>query len=428
MSIPNPLAVSSSQSGPDFDAIHQRRAHLQAIRNSRRYEHHKLRDWRAFIHFLGQYDPPVPLRECDQDHAVDYLIHVDTTGKTVVHVFGCPLWGSRDGSCLCPRRQAWGSVDSLIGRLRAAWFEQGPLRQPNPFAARGVQLHLRDVKYEQLQSRVNPKQATPLFEDKLVQLVQYLNHVLARPLDPVSRFTLLRDRAFLALDLQAWMRGSDLADTLTDGILLFPDGSGWLFGYTWGKTLRTGDRHVFGLRFHTNRLICPLRLVSEYVAYCQTVGLDLRGPGAFLFRPVRAGSVVNVPVAADTINAHLQAYLQAAHLFEGETLHGIRAGGAISAALRGQDLESIMAQAHWASPRMAAHYLRLREVLGQGTHGDPSATGALAAPGQYRAANFLLGFCPVFGTTSPSAPAADGASPDRPPAGHNCSGRPSNGQ
>jgi hypothetical protein len=134
-------------------------------------------------------------------------------------------------------------------------------------------VYLQDVKQEQVQSRMQPRQAVPLFEDKLTQLVLFMDSILLRSdLDTASRFTLLRDRASLALDMQAWMRGADLAQTLTGGILWFPDRSGWLFGYTWGKTLRTGDRHVFALRRHHNVIICPIRLVTEYVEYSQRVG------------------------------------------------------------------------------------------------------------------------------------------------------------
>jgi hypothetical protein len=253
-----------------------------------------------------------------------------------------------------------------VGRLQAGFHEWAP-NWDNPCKARQVKMYLRDVKQEQVQSRVQPRQAVPLFEDNLTQLVLFMDSILLRSdLDTASRFTLLRDRAFFALDMQAWMRGADLPQTLTSGILWFPDRSGWLFGYNWGKTLRTGDRHVFGLRRHHNVVICPIRMVTEYVQFSQQVGVDLIGPSSFLFRPIRDGRVFNTPVAADALNSHMQLYLRAAGVFEGETLHEIRAGGAISAALRGDSLQAILGQACWSNPRMADRYMRLCEVLGQG--------------------------------------------------------------
>jgi hypothetical protein len=184
-----------------------------------------------------------------------------------------------------------------------------------------------------------------------------------------------------------------LASTLTDGILWFPDQSGWLFGYTWEKTLHTGDPHVFGLRFHTNEIICPLRLISEYISFCQLVGISLHGPGGFLFCPVRHGVVMNNPISADTINRNLQAYLQAAGLFEGETLHGFCAGGAITAALRGDSLQDIMRQANWSNSRQALHYMRIQEVL---EHGHLERPPLNATPSEYRSSSTLQGFTAVF--------------------------------
>jgi hypothetical protein len=234
-----------------------------------------------------------------------------------------------------------------------------------------------------------------MFEDKFTSLVLYLNSLLNnQDLDEADQFTLFRDRSFLALDLQAWKRGADSGLTLTDSILWFPDRSGWLFGYTWGKTLRIGDPHIFGLRFHPNQIVCPLRLVSEYISFCQSVEIIVQGNGGFLFRPVRYGVVLNNPVSADTLNRNLQAYPRAAGLFEGETLHGFRAGGAITAALRGDTLQAIMGQAHWSTSRQALHYMRLQEVLGQGhLNGPPVQTASVS---EYRSAAALENFRFVF--------------------------------
>jgi hypothetical protein len=94
--------------------------------------------------------------------------------------------------------------------------------------------------------------------------------------------------------------------------------------------------------------------------------VNLIGPSRFLFRPVWEGHVFNTSSAADTVNTHLQLYLRAASIFEGETLRGLRSGGAILAALGGDSLQAILGQAHWSNPHMADRYMRLCKVLGQG--------------------------------------------------------------
>ena len=48
-----------------------------------------------------------------------------------------------------------------------------------------------------------------------------------------------------------------------------------------------------------------------------------------------------------------------------ESLHGLRAGGALWMALKGDDLREIMAQGFWKSPKTAIHYIgMLRTVIG----------------------------------------------------------------
>ncbi|XP_015638592.1 protein G1-like2 [Oryza sativa Japonica Group] len=46
--------------------------------------------------------------------------------------------------CPCPLRQAWGSLDTLVGRLCTAFDEHGGHPEANPFGARVVRLYVRD--------------------------------------------------------------------------------------------------------------------------------------------------------------------------------------------------------------------------------------------------------------------------------------------
>ncbi|CAL0324505.1 unnamed protein product [Lupinus luteus] len=57
------------------------------------------------------------------------------------------------GPCPCPLKQAWGSLDALIGRLRAAFEENGGSPEINPFGARAVRLYLREVRDGQAKAR-----------------------------------------------------------------------------------------------------------------------------------------------------------------------------------------------------------------------------------------------------------------------------------
>jgi hypothetical protein len=58
--------------------------------------------------------------------------------------------------CTCPLRQAWGSLDALIGRLRAAYEENGGTPETNPFANASIRVYLREVRDYQAKARGIP--------------------------------------------------------------------------------------------------------------------------------------------------------------------------------------------------------------------------------------------------------------------------------
>jgi Protein of unknown function (DUF640) len=120
-----------------------------------RYEAQKRRDWNTFGQYLKNHRPPLSLAQCSGAHVLEYLRYLDQFGKTKVHVQMCPFFGLPNPPvpCPCPLRQAWGSLDALIGRLRAAYEENGGTPETNPFAARAVRLYLREVRELQAKAR-----------------------------------------------------------------------------------------------------------------------------------------------------------------------------------------------------------------------------------------------------------------------------------
>lgn len=85
-------------------------------------------------------------------------------------------------------RLSYKTVDSYIGKLRSIFHAHGRegewdkrLGLGNPAADRSVKDYLRCVTREQLQARVNQKQATPFFVTKLTQLSSHLQRQLEDP-------------------------------------------------------------------------------------------------------------------------------------------------------------------------------------------------------------------------------------------------------
>ena len=91
---------------------------------------------------------------------------------------------------------------------------------------------MQEVTAEQLQARITPKQATPLFLDKLLLLSCHLERRLLLPsLLPSERFVSARDQAFFKTLFFPGDRGGDLGQIKTQKIARFPDDSGFLFNH-----------------------------------------------------------------------------------------------------------------------------------------------------------------------------------------------------
>ncbi|CAN1150073.1 Protein LIGHT-DEPENDENT SHORT HYPOCOTYLS 10 [Linum perenne] len=123
-----------------------------------RYESQKRRDWNTFGQYLKNQRPPVSVSHCGSTHVLDFLRYLDQFGKTKVHLNGCAFFGQPDppAPCTCPLRQAWGSLDALIGRLRAAYEEHGGSPETNPFGNGAIRVYLREVRECQAKARGIP--------------------------------------------------------------------------------------------------------------------------------------------------------------------------------------------------------------------------------------------------------------------------------
>ncbi|XP_010538562.1 PREDICTED: protein LIGHT-DEPENDENT SHORT HYPOCOTYLS 9-like [Tarenaya hassleriana] len=121
-----------------------------------RYESQKRRDWNTFLQYLKSQNPPVSTSRFDYSHVLSFLQYLDQFGKTKVHDQACVFFGQPNppAPCTCPLRQAWGSLDALIGRLRAAYEEHGGgSPENNPFGNGAIRVHLREVREAQARAR-----------------------------------------------------------------------------------------------------------------------------------------------------------------------------------------------------------------------------------------------------------------------------------
>ena len=125
-------------------AINARRSALVAARMDSDYQRSKCATWLRFLRFMGARASGQTAHSCDPSDVVDFLVASDVSGQTVVHSAQCdaavasaaPAPAVPRPACSCPRRLAFGSVDSMIGRIRSGFADEGRLGQDNPAAHR----------------------------------------------------------------------------------------------------------------------------------------------------------------------------------------------------------------------------------------------------------------------------------------------------
>ncbi|GAB2298358.1 hypothetical protein Dimus_032425 [Dionaea muscipula] len=152
---PAPIHITAATSSSSPSATATSATTTTSSSSSSRYENQKRRDWNTFGQYLKNHKPPLALSRCSGAHVLEFLRYLDQFGKTKVHTPICPFYGHPNppAPCPCPLRQAWGSLDALIGRLRAAFEENGGKPEENPFGARAVRLYLREVRDLQSKAR-----------------------------------------------------------------------------------------------------------------------------------------------------------------------------------------------------------------------------------------------------------------------------------
>ena len=122
---------------------------------------------------------------------------------------------------------------------------------------------------------------------------------MAQSVTPLQSFIIARDQAYFKTVFFSGDRPGDLGQVKVAEILRFPNDDGFLFNHIWGKTLRDGDRNVFGIRRNPQSVICPIRVIEHYVDVARRMQVDLtRG---YLFRPTTSsGGILDFPVTSTT--------------------------------------------------------------------------------------------------------------------------------
>lgn len=380
------LATSPAQAqcAPDLVGIDSRLKDLKATAQAKPYEKQKNSLQVELEDFLSAPSIRKSIMEATPNDITRFLVWKDRKGKTKVHVPACCFFGSKTpGHCPCPTRLAAGTVDTIIGKLRSIFIDLGRVGDwreafgsGNPATDKAVRQYLRLIREEQAVARITPKQASPVFLEKLITLCVHLKgRVFSSGISPIQRFLFARDLAFFNLDFFAGDRASDLGRIFTKEVMSSSDGATLLFRHTFGKTLRGKDTNSFMVKRGENISICPITNLRLYIQLCDLMGVNLRD--GYLFRiSDKKGHVSDAPFTGSAVASRLTLHLKTLNIHQGETMHSFRGGCAITLSLLGVSQQDVARHVGWKSMATADYYTQCDKVMDPGRAASALATAS----------------------------------------------------
>ncbi|CAC5408572.1 unnamed protein product [Mytilus coruscus] len=258
----------------------------------------------SFLDFLEKLTHKPCLDAVSPHDVKRFLIWKDSNGKTKIHVKSCINLGKKSVTrCLCPIRLASGTVENLISYLTDIFESVGrgrswnaALNVGNPAASEPVKAYLKVVQEEQARAHIVPKQAKPIFINKVRSIAVYISN-----------------------------RASDIAIVLSQEVKKLDDDSSFVFNHTFGKTLRGGSNkcNTFVLKRCDDKIVCPVSWLESYYTFMKNHGFSLKT--GYLFRIITESGRVLENQVSYSIYERFRGYLITLGIFEGETPHSMRA-------------------------------------------------------------------------------------------------------
>ena len=253
------------------------------------------------MNLLASLSPPRDVSSCTSEEIVKFLISKDKSGKTVLHSPSCS-----EAHCNCLTRLAAGSVDSLLGKLRAIFNKLGRLHDSNPVAYTRVKEYFKFIREEQAGKTIVPSQAVSLFFVRFSKLISFLRRSIeaGAHLSVVDKYVLVTDATFFVVDFFTGDRASDLGRLLANQVFRLKDRKGFLLKFTLTKTFRGDTSCPFVLEPFTNSEVCSVFWI-EYLSFCHFRSIELAG--RYMFRATDRRKVVRFrPFLVSAVNNRLR--------------------------------------------------------------------------------------------------------------------------
>ena len=346
-----------------------------------KYEVQKSRLSQDFCSFLAANAalPPPHGTALSPDSAVPedigkFLFWRDSRGRTQIHNPQCEFLGQAGShACGCRVGLAAGTIDSMIGKLRAYFNSRGQVNAYSPFDSKSnpcdskfVKDWLKSAYKEQRIARVTPHQAPPVFSTHLrllaVEIARRIDSLPpSAPLFP-EKFCLYRDRCFFLVQWFTGDRAGDLGNAVGREVARHSTGA-LLLRHTIGKTIRqSGSQTIIVPHIPEDPLICPVKAFEDYTSVCLRHGVDLKA--GFLFPPLRrplCDGINDKPFDSNNATKRIRHYLPK-EILPRVSGHSLRAGCAITLLLLGASKEETMDHCRWASDRVFRRYHQILKV------------------------------------------------------------------
>lgn len=156
-----------------------------------------------------------------------------------------------------------------------------------------------------------------------------------------------------------------------------------------GEDPADGADHILTVPYdEKDVVVCPVRAVEQWIAVGRAEGWDMTS--GYLFFDISEGkdskpTKGSLSISTGKMSATLKVYAKEAGETQDFSLHSFRSGGAIVRALAGDSLSTIMQRAYWKNLKTAWRYMRLMEVIAQGSEGTGMVEGVTEE--QYRQLN-----------------------------------------
>ena len=204
-----------------------------------------------------------------------------------------------------------------------------------------------------------------------------------------TRVVLARDLALFTVAFETTKRGDEFSRTLIQRILRFPNLSGFLFNFQWGKAMRDGADHLISVAYnHECLATCPVTAVDQLITIESAIGWDMTRGYLFpsISRDAEGGAPIRgkAPMSAAGMTHALKSHARAAGEKADFSMHSFRSGGNQKGPERGGPLlhhgEGLLKR-----PSTAWRYLRIMEVVSPGAVGNAVVKGISTE--QYRQIN-----------------------------------------